>query len=333
MNVIDSYLDTLFDPYPRSARMDEARAELRAMMEDKQQSLLDQGLSESQAVGRVIAEFGSLEEVAPELGIAADLGAAAPPGPPRLSADRAREYVDAIRRNRGLVAGGVTLFVLSVVPLLLLIAWSGQIEPEPPGWATLTGLVLLLVLITTGVLMLVVRGGRLEDYADIENGDFTPTAEVRAYAGELRREHRTRSQISFAIALSLWILCAVPILVPALLSEDEDQASVLFGVCLTLLMVAAGLWILLRGAWASSAADTLENEEDPDDLTGPSVHPAIRVIAAVYWPLATAIFLGWSFATGDWGSTWIIWPIAGVLYGCIWAVSGALRTGQDASRR
>ena len=34
VNVIDSYLDTLFAPYPDSPRLREARAELRTMMED-----------------------------------------------------------------------------------------------------------------------------------------------------------------------------------------------------------------------------------------------------------------------------------------------------------
>lgn len=44
------------------------------MMEDKLQGLLDDGLTESQAVGRVIAEFGTLEEAAPVLGIDTELG-------------------------------------------------------------------------------------------------------------------------------------------------------------------------------------------------------------------------------------------------------------------
>ena len=61
MNVIDSYLDTLFAPYPDTPRLREARAELRTMMEDQQDGLMEEGLTESQAVGRVIAEFGSLE--------------------------------------------------------------------------------------------------------------------------------------------------------------------------------------------------------------------------------------------------------------------------------
>jgi hypothetical protein len=89
VNVIDSYLDTLFAPYPDSPRLREARAELRTMMEDAQDGLMEEGLTESQAVGRVIAEFGTLEEVAPVLGIDAELGRSpAASGPPSAATRR-----------------------------------------------------------------------------------------------------------------------------------------------------------------------------------------------------------------------------------------------------
>ena len=108
MTVIDSYLDTLFAPYPDSPRLREARAELRALMEDQQQALMDAGRTESQAVGAVIAEFGSLDEVAAVLGITAELdGTAAgtgPTAPAMLSIERAEEYVEAVRRGRWIPA-------------------------------------------------------------------------------------------------------------------------------------------------------------------------------------------------------------------------------------
>jgi hypothetical protein len=34
----------------------------------------------------------------------------------------------------------------------------------------------------------------------------------------------------------------------------------------------------------------------------------------IYWAIATAIYLGWSFLTMRWEMTWIVWPIAGVLF-------------------
>ena len=34
----------------------------------------------------------------------------------------------------------------------------------------------------------------------------------------------------------------------------------------------------------------------------------------IYWAIATAIYLTWSFLTMRWHATWIVWPIAGVIY-------------------
>ena len=35
---------------------------------------------------------------------------------------------------------------------------------------------------------------------------------------------------------------------------------------------------------------------------------------SIYWSIATAIYLCWSFISGRWQSTWIVWPIAGVTF-------------------
>ena len=39
--------------------------------------------------------------------------------------------------------------------------------------------------------------------------------------------------------------------------------------------------------------------------------------AILYWLIAVLLYLGYSFITNDWEHTWIIWPIAGILYGII----------------
>jgi uncharacterized membrane protein YecN with MAPEG domain len=40
-------------------------------------------------------------------------------------------------------------------------------------------------------------------------------------------------------------------------------------------------------------------------------------LAAFYWPLLTAIFLGWSLWTMNWGVTWIVWPVGAVLFAAL----------------
>nr|MCR4607106.1 XRE family transcriptional regulator [Oscillospiraceae bacterium] len=44
-----------------------------------------------------------------------------------------------------------------------------------------------------------------------------------------------------------------------------------------------------------------------------------------FWMLVTAAFLAWSFITNRWDRSWIIWPVAGVAYGAIYAILKAAR--------
>ena len=43
----------------------------------------------------------------------------------------------------------------------------------------------------------------------------------------------------------------------------------------------------------------------------------IDKVAGVYWPIITAAYLAWSFLTWSWEMTWIIWPVAGAVFGGI----------------
>ena len=90
MDTIETFLDNMFAPYPTTPRLTEARAELRAMMEDAYNDAIAQGKTHNEAVGQVITDFGNLHELAPVLGIAQDIqpgGApqAAPGGAPVAS--------------------------------------------------------------------------------------------------------------------------------------------------------------------------------------------------------------------------------------------------------
>lgn len=40
-------------------------------------------------------------------------------------------------------------------------------------------------------------------------------------------------------------------------------------------------------------------------------------ISSVYWLLSLTIYLGYSLVSNDWGHSWIIWPIAGVLFAIV----------------
>ncbi|MCI5535733.1 MAG: hypothetical protein SOV50_03415 [Lentihominibacter sp.] len=46
----------------------------------------------------------------------------------------------------------------------------------------------------------------------------------------------------------------------------------------------------------------------------------IEPFGGIYWCTVTAVYLGWSFWSGRWDFTWIIWPVAGVLFAALSAL-------------
>ncbi|MGB3368079.1 MAG: hypothetical protein WBA54_11350, partial [Acidaminobacteraceae bacterium] len=55
----------------------------------------------------------------------------------------------------------------------------------------------------------------------------------------------------------------------------------------------------------------------------------IEKLAAFYFPLITAIYLGWSFWTMNWGRTWIIWPIAAIGFAVLIGLRGLLDSNDE----
>lgn len=348
MNVINAYLETMFSKYPQSPRLLEAKAELQAMMEDAYTGFISAGVSENEAVGRVITDFGNLDEVAPVLGITSEIapvsqagpphaatssGQAAPAPPPApvhppVTLEEARGYAKVQESTRFRLSTAVALFVLSPIFIITFptLAESGLL-PASVNVATAFGLLLLFLFVGAGVTLSVGISRDFAPFASVREGRFTRNPVVTNWADALALEHDRKRINALQVAVLLWIFSPVPLIIIALIARGttyEDVWSVL-GVAAILIIVATGLVILLPATWAKtvsgvlgqtgSSASASETDED---------RSIVGVIASFYWPLMVVFYLAWSFIGDAWETSWIVWPIAGVLFGAIAAGSGAI---------
>ena len=383
MDVINAYLETMFSPYPQTPRLLEAKEDLRGMMEDAYNEAIAAGRSNNEAVGKVITEFGNLDELAPVLGIASDirptttpsafpdLGAASPtggfsptagtfspaesygssgsygstpgstydefsyshPAHPTITLQEAMAYSEAKYRTRHLLGAAVALFTVSP-SLLILLAVLGSNPRFPVGEdvGALIGLVTLLVIVAVGVMLIMQRQQAFQTFEDINEGRFVPDPTVTTWAKEQRSLYEGARTRALLIAITLWILAAVPTLASGLLSDSvgrwgEQLPGI--GVPATLIIVALGLFIFLPANWAASVADTLSNPEPSEEEVEKSFPRPIRVANAVLWPLPLLVFFIWSFGWHAWHISWIVWPIAAALAGVITAIGHAWGNGRN----
>lgn len=81
--------------------------------------------------------------------------------------------------------------------------------------------------------------------------------------------------------------------------------------------------MIVRVAMVKSSYQMLL-QEDEYNKTEKRKNKAVNAASGGYWCFAVAVYLAWSFITDDWKSTWIMWPVAGVLFAPFIAIAKQL---------
>lgn len=227
------------------------------------------------------------------------------------------------------VARGVALCILSPALMIFLIGWAESRGRISENLAVGIGIGTLLVMVATAVGIFIISGVKMEAYKYLEDNEFELEYGLQGILKERKEGSKTRYVQNTAFGVILCILSALPLVVASVMEVEEFVVMGL--VALLLLMVAIGVNILINAGTVRASYDILLGE---GDYTLEQRENAKRVgkIAGVYWPVTTAIYLGWSFLTNDWYMTWVVWPVAGVLFGGIVALIGE-RVKEDQKRK
>lgn len=95
-----------------------------------------------------------------------------------------------------------------------------------------------------------------------------------------------------------------------------------------MLIVAIAVNLFVRVGIINSSFDKLLQQGDYT-IKKKKAAPVMNGISGIYWMVAVAIYLGWSFTTNQWHITWIVWPIAGVLFGAVTAIVKMIIKSED----
>ena len=125
--------------------------------------------------------------------------------------------------------------------------------------------------------------------------------------------------------MALCIVCTVPLIVAGGFEFADEVYSGLVAVLLICIACAVFLFVS-----AGMIRDSYQKLLEEGDYTVENKLKAKRNnnISIIYWGVITAIFLAYSFVTMDWGRSWIIWPVAAVLFGAVCAVADMIRKKQ-----
>ena len=229
----------------------------------------------------------------------------------QVSMEAASAFLEHNGRAAGTISTGVMMCILSPVLLILL---SGLAEAEKIAMNTriaeMAGTAVLLIIVAAAVGMFVMTGMRGKEYEYLENIDIDTAYGVSGMARERRSQYAERHTRLLIVGIMLCIIAAVPLLILDM-SNYSNNTDVLpiAGVCLMIMTVAAGVKMIVLTCIRQDGFDKLLEEGDYTRL-----NKKAGKYDGVYWGIALAVYLIWSFVTNRWDISWIVWPIAGVLY-------------------
>ena len=232
----------------------------------------------------------------------------------KISLAEANDYLEQRKNASVQIAIATLLCIISPILIFLLLAFSECTSiPITENLAVGIGMVALFSLVTIAVVIYIRVGFKNAPYEFLEKEPFETEYGVTGLAREKQKTYRN-TYIKYNIfGTCACILSPVPLICAALSGKG---LLVMIILCVTLLTVAIGvMFFIVAGVrWASMQKLLKEGEFSEK---GKQKNKIIEAIGTVYWLFATAIYLGWSFLTSDWHITWVIWPIAGVLFAVV----------------
>lgn len=226
----------------------------------------------------------------------------------KVSMEEGNQYLDMKSRGSRIVANATSLCILSPVPLIVL----GTMTEDH----ILIGfsLVLLLVLVAIAVYLFVNYGLHESHMQHLEKESFETEYGVSGMVRERREQYEPTFTRNIAIGVVLCILSVIPTIMAGVMEVEDYMSGISVG--LLLIIVSIGVNILIRAGMIKSSYDTLLQEGEYT-IEEKHLKKKTDAFSGAYWCLIVAIYLGWSFWTNNWKFTWIIWPVAGVLYAAV----------------
>ena len=222
---------------------------------------------------------------------------------------------------------GVMLCILSPIALILLSTAQetgriGLTEFQATGF----GLLALFLLVGSAVALFVTTGLRMKKYEYLENEAIETSYGVDGMVRERREQYRRTYTTQLVTGIVLCVVSVIPLFITMILSgEDTPKNDFVYAVAVALLLVfvAIGVLLIVRSSIVWGSFQQLLEEGDYSRSNKEEAN-RYELLSSIYWCSVTAGFLAYSFISQRWDRSWIVWPVAGVVYGVVIAIAKSL---------
>ncbi|MBD5542219.1 MAG: helix-turn-helix transcriptional regulator [Lachnospiraceae bacterium] len=286
----------------------------------------------------LLKEEGETEEFASRQGVGSEEETVR-----SVSIEEADAFMGLTKKFASIRGIGTGLFVLSPVCLLILGGISeydtNAISEEMAGGL---GLIILLLMVAIGVIIMKMTDMQLSKYEYLEKEKISLGFGVKEQVLKKKEEFEKSYRIGVCAGIAL-IFAGIMPLMAAVALDSEDMA--VYCVPVILLAVAVSVYCFVRFGSIWESYEKLLQEGDYTKEKK-ELKSADSLFSTAYWCIVTAIYLGISFIGpdfgalgadgwmdveymkwkwGNWGITWVIWPVAAVLFAGLKAIFNGVR--------
>ena len=235
-----------------------------------------------------------------------------------ITVEEANTFLEATKKYAAHIAPAVSLCVLSPVVLLWLLGMAaakrGAITENVAGGI---GLIVLLLMVVVAVAVFLLTGIPYNKYEYLEKEKLTLQYGVSGIVEKAKETFAGTYRICITLGVVLCILGVVPLLIVSIFFGNNGYAVIL-ATDVLLIVVAIAVWLFVWSGIIWGGFQKLLQEGDYT-VENKAVNRKYEHVTAIYWCVWTALYLAISLPTMRWDITWVVWPVAGVLYGALLA--------------
>lgn len=243
-----------------------------------------------------------------------------------VSMELANHFLEDVSDFAGGISFGVFLCISSPIVLIFLLGLQEhnmvRISEEK---ASALGTLVLLGFVLVAVILIVKSVIKHAKYERFEEAMLETEYGVDEMARDRKQEYSKAYTRSIMMGVGLCIASVFPVLASVVLFGENEMAT-LMGTCLLLFMISIGARCITKVLIVWDGFQVLLEE---GKYTKKNKRHKKTSILEVYWGMVLAGYLAYSFIANGWHISWIVWPIAGVLFPVVSNIEKRIkRTGE-----
>ena len=176
------------------------------------------------------------------------------------------------------------------------------------------GLSLLIVFAAISVGIYVRSYYLTSKFEYISNEDFSLDYNALSMLDSLEKTKSQNYTVRGVAATVICIISAIPLIATAIIAGEEKPFYVVIALAITLLIAGVGVAMFIMSGVERSAISALRENKKTRAVYSKRLEDSVE---STFWTITVAVYLFYSFNSGKWHSSWIIFIFAAAISGII----------------